>query len=305
MAKQRSSAPYWVGAGFLVLGIPLLAGANLQAAYRYLTGQANICSLWESWRAPSEVKRQLNRFDNLKAVSRISQHAEDGTEMWTTPDGDWWVPASSTEAILYDLAEQDRDIYWTTTGIRPGDVVLDCGANIGVFTKKALAAGASHVIAIEPAPENLRVLKKNLAAEIAAGKVTIYEKGVWDKDDVLKMNIDPANSAADSFVRSRPNAQVIELPLTTVDKLVAELGLPRVDFIKMDIEGAERQAVAGAAETIKRFRPRMALCIYHLTDDPTVIPAAVLKIDSGYSVECGCMNSQDRILSEVAHFRLK
>jgi FkbM family methyltransferase len=225
--------------------------------------------------------------------------------MWTTPDGDWWVPAGSTEAILYDLAEQDRDIYRTASGIRPGDVVLDCGANIGVFTKKALAAGAGHVIAIEPAPENLRVLKKNLAAEIAAGKVTIYEKGVWDKDDILKMNIDPANSAADSFVRERPGAQVIELPLTTVDKVVAEVGLQRVDFIKMDIEGAERQAVVGAAETIKRFRPRMALCIYHLPDDPTVIPAAVLKIDPSYTFECGCMNTKDSILSEVAHFRLK
>ena len=49
----------------------------------------------------------------------------------------------------------------------------------------------------------------------------------------------------------------------------------------------------------------MALCVYHLPDDPTVIPAAVLKIDSGYNIECGCMNAKDQVLSEVAHFRLK
>jgi len=305
VAKLRGSAPYLAGLGFLILGLPLLAGGNLRAAYMYLTGRAGICSLYEAWWSPAHSSRQIIRFEELKSASKVTQHAEDGTEMWSTPDGDWWVPAGSTEAVLYDLAEQDRDIYRTTSGIRPGDIVLDCGANIGVFAKKALAAGASRVIAIEPAPENIRVLRKNLAAEIAAGKVTIYEKGVWDKDDILKMNIDPANSAADSFVRRRPGAQVIELPLTTVDKLVAELGLQRVDFIKMDIEGAERQAIAGAAETIKRFRPRMALCLYHLPDDPTVIPAAVLKVNPGYSIECGCVDGGDQVSSEVAHFRLR
>src|SRR6185295_19701452 len=126
--------------------------------------------------------------------------------------------------------------------------------------------GASRVIAIEPAPENLLCLRKNLAAEIAAGRVTIYEKGVWDKEDVLTMHIDPNNSAADSFVGGRHDSQEIQLPLTTVDHMVAELHLNRVDFIKMDIEGAERRAIAGASATIRRFRPRMAITVYHLDD---------------------------------------
>ena len=302
----KKSTPYLAGIVFLALGLPLLADLNIRALYQYVAGNAGICSFLESWRSGSQIAHQINRFRDLQKISKVTKDAGDGTELWHTPDGDWWVPMGSNDAILYDLSEQDRDIYWTTSGgIRPGDLVLDCGANVGVFTKKALAAGARHVVAIEPAPENLKVLKKNLAAEIAAGKVTIYEKGVWDKDDILKMNIDPTNSAADSFVRDRPGSTTIELPLTTIDKLVAELGLERVDFIKMDIEGAERQAVAGATETIKRFRPRMALCLYHLPDDPTVIPAAVLKIDPGYRFECGCTYSSERVLSEVAHFRLK
>ena len=304
MAKLKNVTPYLAGLAFLILGLGVFAPLNLHAAFMYVSGKAGICSFFESWSAAWQSSHQQVRFTELRAVSKVIRQADDGTELWSTPDGDWWVPAASKAAILYDLSEQDRDIYWTASGgIRPGDVVLDCGANVGVFAKKALAAGASRVIAIEPAPENLRVLKKNLAAEIAAGKVTVYEKGVWDKDDILKMSIDPTNSAADSFVRQREGGQFIELPLTTIDKLVAELGLERVDFIKMDIEGAERQAIAGAAETIKRFRPRMALCLYHLPDDPTVIPAAVLKIEPGYSFDCGCMNAKDQVLAEVAHFR--
>jgi hypothetical protein len=62
------------------------------------------------------------------------------------------------------------------------------------------------------------------------------------------------------------------------------LGLDRVDFVKMDIEGAERHALAGASEMIARHRPRMAICVYHLSDDPQVIPAAVLKAIRDYRI---------------------
>ena len=60
--------------------------------------------------------------------------------------------------------------------------------------------------------------------------------------------------------------------LTTIDKIVEELQLERVDFIKMDIEGAERKALAGARNTLAERKPRLALAGYHLEDDQTKIP---------------------------------
>jgi len=295
---------------YLLIGLILILPANASpvkyalAMSKYFGGRHGICSLADSWRAGDDSERQNSRAAELISKSSVIQHDPDGTDLWNTPDGQWWVPAKSRDAVLYDLSEQDRDIYRAGEGgVQPGDVVLDCGANVGVFTKKALAQGASHVIAIEPAPENLAVLRKNLAAEIAAGKVTIYAKGVWNKDDTLTMYIDTTNSAADSFVRRADNSGTVQLPLTTIDHLVEDLHLDRVDFIKMDIEGAERQAVAGAASTIRRFHPRMALCVYHLADDPVVIPHAVLAIDPGYRMDCGCTNGAEGIAPQVAHFR--
>jgi FkbM family methyltransferase len=146
---------------------------------------------------------------------------------------------------------------------------------VGAFVRKALDAGAGKIVAIEPAPENLECLRCNFPREIASGVVVIYPKGVWDKEDILKMSIDPKNSAGDSFVRTAKDAQFISLPLTTIDKLVAELNLPRVDFINMDIEGAEQHALAGTKETISRFHPRMSLCIYHLIDYQIAVPKIV------------------------------
>ena len=58
-----------------------------------------------------------------------------------------------------------------------------------------------------------------------------------------------------------------EVRVTTIDQMVAELGLPRVDFITMDIEGAEKPALRGAAQTLRKFKPRMAIASEHLPDD--------------------------------------
>ena len=85
-------------------------------------------------------------------------------------------------------------------GVRKGDIVLDCGANLGTFTRTALDRGAKTVVAIEPAPENLECIRRSFKDEIASGRVILYPKGVWDKDDVLTLHIHHDNSAADSFL---------------------------------------------------------------------------------------------------------
>jgi FkbM family methyltransferase len=57
------------------------------------------------------------------------------------------------------------------------------------------------------------------------------------------------------------------IDVTTVDRVVDELKLDRVDFIKMDIEGGEVDALRGADSTLRRFAPRLAICVYHLPHD--------------------------------------
>ena len=282
------------------------AGLNLARSHHvylvlshYLGGRAGNCSLEESFQGEALSRLQYTTVGEVRAASRIIR--EDGRyAWWSTPEGEFWVPAASGDAVMYDLGEQMRNIYGT--GIRPGDIVLDAGANVGVFTRKALWAGAAKVIAIEPAPENLECLRRNFAAEIADGRVVVYPKGVWDKDDVLKLRVDPTDSARDTFVRQIENAQLVEAKLTTIDKLVAELKLPKVDFIKMDIEGAEQKAIVGAKKTIARFRPRMALCVYHLKDDDVMVPKLVHDIVADYRVTQTCLCAPDRVQPEVAFF---
>lgn len=303
---MKRISPKSVGLGLFAITLPCAALLHTARSHHaslvlshYLHGRAGNCTLAESFEGEALSRMQFANVSTIRSSSRVIRTDGDFS-LWSTPAGEYWFPTASKDAIIYDLGEQKRNIYGNR--IRAGDIVLDAGANVGVFTRKALTAGASKVIAIEPGLENLECLRRNFATEIAVGRVVIYPKGIWDKDDVLKFAIDPSNSAKDTFVRQIDNAQFIQVPVTTVDKLVAELQLPKVDFIKMDIEGAEQKAVVGSKNTIAKYHPRMALCIYHLQGDEKMVPKLVADAYSGYQTSKTCLCTQDRVVPEVEFF---
>jgi hypothetical protein len=87
---------------------------------------------------------------------------------------------------------------------------------------------------------------------------------------------------AGSFIIRKTDARQITVPATTVDVIVSELGLPRVDFIKADIKGATTQMLAGAVQTVRRFRPRMALATEEPGEDPFSITDVARKLNPSY-----------------------
>jgi FkbM family methyltransferase len=271
-----------------------------------LIGHSPQCT-FERAVASAAHKRQLNQTkDRILAASRLLETDSSGLRHWQTPRGSFWIPPGEDWGLPFNLSEQENRLYGTgEQAVHAGDVVLDCGANVGVYTREALAEGAKLVVAIEPVLENLECLRRNLADEVAAGRVIIYGKGVWDKDDFLTIKVDPGNPAADSFVLNQKGAhEGLRLPLTTIDKLVEELKLERVDYIKMDIEGAEQRALTGAAQTLRRFHPRLALSAYHKPDDPAKIPVLVRQAWQGYRMECGpCSYNAGMLRPDVLFFR--
>ena len=71
---------------------------------------------------------------------------------------------------------------------------------------------------------------------------------------------------------------------TSIDETVDKAGIHKVDFIKMDIEGAELSALMGAKNTIKKFKPNLAICVYHKKDDLIEIPKYIKSINPGYDL---------------------
>ena len=210
-------------------------------------------------------------------------------ELYDTPLGDFWISAPGEHVIKLIIWELLTESDYESGGveIQAGDTVIDCGAHIGLFSRFAVQRGAGRVIAIEPDPENLVCLEENLAEEIAAGKVTVVKAGVWDRETRLSLQIDQGNSAAHSFVFAYgdPNAEKVDgIEVLPLDDIVQDLQLDRVDFIKMDIEGAERRALAGSVDTIARFKPRLAVCSYHMQDDPETISEIVQRARPDYEI---------------------
>ncbi len=294
----------------LLVFVAVVAGLLLYPPARLFAiaavGRSPQCPMPNALQAAENLKLQIRYKDEILAASREIEKDPAGFHLWDTPMGRWWIPQGDDWMLPFNLAEQKRRIYGTgPQAVKAGDTVLDCGANIGVYTRLALDAGAKKVIAIEPGPENVEALRRNFKDEIASGRVVIVPKGVWDKDDFLTLKVDPNNTAANTFVMELKDGKMgVQVPLTTIDKLVAELNLDRVDYIKMDIEGAEQRALRGARETLAKFHPRLALSAYHVPDDPVKIPEIVKQGWPGYSMECGpCAEANGRIRPDVLYFR--
>lgn len=209
-------------------------------------------------------------------------------ELFQSDLGNFWLPAPGKKLItllIWEMTVQ-RDYDGGEVSVHPGDTVIDCGAHVGVFTRYALRRGAARVVAIEPDPDSLACLEKNLAEEISDGRVIVERAGVWDRQTTLTLfHVEGPNSAAAGFLgKSEDASEIPGIPVRPLDDIVRELDLDRVDFIKMDIEGSEVRALEGAQQTLARFRPRMAICSYHNHDDVEKIPRVVRAAQPEYQI---------------------
>jgi FkbM family methyltransferase len=177
-------------------------------------------------------------------------------------------------------------------------VILDIGANVGAFAVYALRKGNVKVISVEPS-HCVASLRKNLSP--FKDRSIIRNIGVWSYETTLKFDINRYNPGCNKVLRPGDVQQeLVDFPVTTIDHLVNDLDIQQVDFIKMDIEGSEREALEGARSTIKRFRPKMALCVYHRQGDEEIIPQIVKEIVGSYNYEM--VNYVEVFNSRIAYF---
>ncbi len=164
--------------------------------------------------------------------------------------------------------------------INKNDIVFDCGANIGSFTSLALSKG-SEVHAFEPIPDTYSLLEYHLRNHYGP-RLHLNKLGLSNKKGVIDYYLfGPASGANGYMFQSNDR---IKCNTTTIDLYVKENAVPRVDFIKADIEGAEKDMLLGAAETIKRFNPKISICTYHFPNDAQEIEMIIKSINNKYNI---------------------
>lgn len=163
--------------------------------------------------------------------------------------------------------------------VEAGDIVIDAGSWIGDFAAYASVKGAT-TYAFEPVDDMYKYVVKT--SELNKNIIPV-KKGLSDKSTVMEM-FTSGNSTATFLSERKRGTATAQVDTITIDDFVRENHLPRVDFIKADIEGFERHMLAGAQDTLARFAPKLALCTYHLPDDPQVMAELILRANPKYNI---------------------
>ena len=166
--------------------------------------------------------------------------------------------------------------YGNIVQFEQGERLYDCGACCGEISVQCALNGGSSV-AFEPVPGTAEYLDKNAARY---GQIFPVRIGVGDKDEQKMFNTQ--NHIGSNYVSDQEGDMLVEL--RRIDSLVQEYGVPT--FIKMDLEGYEVPALLGARETISRYKPKLAVCLYHKPSDMWDIPLLLKQYVPEYRMYC-------------------
>lgn len=171
---------------------------------------------------------------------------------------------------LYWVLHSDQYYYSADVEIRPepGDVMLDCGAFLGEMTMRfAIDVGPEgRVYGFDPFPRHSQLATLSARRNGLDDRVEFIPAGVAGKSTVEGLEAlpsigDPAAAAAETV---NPGRRVDAADaMVAIDDFCEWAGLARVDYIKMDIEGSEADALAGCHRVIERWRPKLAISVYH------------------------------------------
>jgi len=184
---------------------------------------------------------------------------------------------------LIDEVFTNREYVDDKCKIISGYSVLDGGAHIGMFTVFALLNGAKRVIAVEPNPIIFPILKYNIERNVGNDNVIFVNKALWSsiktRPHRLRFLHHKSHSAG-SKVTQKKRQTFCYVNSTTIDAIGSEFG--KIDFIKLDVEGSEKEVLAGARETIKNDIPHLSISLYHKGNDMMEIPNIVKDFNVGY-----------------------
>lgn len=164
-----------------------------------------------------------------------------------------------------------------------GDIVIDCGACWGDTPLEfgSTIGEKGFVYAFEFIPRNIEIIKINLDLNRSiSSRIKIMKNAVWSESNKNVYYMDQGPGSTVKFEKFDGYQGVCKS--LSIDDLVQKENMSKVDFIKMDIEGAEPKALLGAINTIKRFKPKLAISIYHNLNDYSQIATWIDNLRQGY-----------------------
>jgi FkbM family methyltransferase len=166
-----------------------------------------------------------------------------------------------------------------------GATVIEVGAYLGYYALRAaeLVGPAGRVIAIEAIPENVELLALNIESNPDL-RITLVPKAAWSGAGQLSFERE-ARQAASAIAGVVRDEQVIEVACDSVDAMLAEAGVTQPDFVRVQVNGAEREVLDGMVHTLERRPTVLVAAIYARDAQPSWREVAARLGGMGYRVE--------------------
>lgn len=185
--------------------------------------------------------------------------------------------------IDYVIRQYEYKTNNKTIGVKEADYVLDVGGCWGdtalFFAHETGSLG--KVYSFEFVPSNIELFNRNISLNPELSqRIQLIKFPVWDESEKELYFKDFGPGSSVSFEKKED----FDLKTKTIkiDDIIKNQNIQKINFIKMDIEGAELNALKGAKETITKFKPKLAIALYHSLEDFDTIPRFIDSLNLGY-----------------------
>lgn len=224
--------------------------------------------------------RELVR-ENAAAVQKVTAALADRESRDTYNLVLYGSPEDYLAAFLPRAFREQQ--YVELTQLRPDDVIVNAGIGSGWDVPYLVAANRGRGRHILVDPIRLHTADGPCGHLIDRCGLEFADCGLWDRTEELVFTVDQYGMVhSDRPAGEGYTGKVHKAALRRLDDLVREWRLDRLDLIKMDIEGADERALHGMRETIDRFRPQLAVCLYHEPQHMWTIPGLLMSWLKGY-----------------------
>jgi FkbM family methyltransferase len=186
------------------------------------------------------------------------------------------LPLESLWYCINELCFDYDDHYYEIdeTKVAPDDIVVDSGAAEGLFSLLIMKR-CEQVYTIEPLPDYIEALKLTFAN---ASNVVIMPYALGEEKGKGLLS---ENSVGSSLINK---GKGVSVDITTIDDLFFNKGV-RISYIKSDTEGSDLAILKGAEKTIKKYKPKIAITVYHKPDECKQIFEYLKSINPGYKIK--------------------
>jgi FkbM family methyltransferase len=204
----------------------------------------------------------------------------------------WYYLVDGESLVI--LNPNVESAFWRYFNPTEGDVVFDVGANIGKYTFRLaeLVKNNGVVMAFEPLPKNYRAIEQGIKTNYCTN-IRLTKTAVWNRNCTLNFFI--GDESAQSSLKENAGVGHIAVNAEKIDTITKNQGLSHVDWIKIDVEGAELEALQGAEQVLRTFKPKVMVEVRKENEQKVFqflknVGYEYLSIDGGWDYFCQALN---------------